>query len=226
MRVVLAILFCVGLALAKALPRSAGSPPSKPEWPWEFDAPFGFNDVHRGFVNETSHFYYSWPLRSTKITYPAKCPGFVPYVINGTQPCNFIFNLVGTFLIAPQAGITCCLYLPNIGPVPPAFLKPFNFSAVDWALDYYGNNHTTDYWKAYSSAGEFAYWTGATSGNDIQFQDGTPTTMWNWGPLNTRHQNWQLFELPGPCAPRCPNLPGMEKAVPNFMKEFGRNDLK
>jgi len=179
--------------------------PSKPEWPYEFDAAFGMSALPTqstpGIVNTTSHIYYNWDeVESTLIDYPGFCLPFFP---TWKYPCQLIFNPVGTYFLQPAVGLECCLLFPGIGSVPPAFLTPFNFSGfTPLAVDHSGVPHITNFWVA----GGFNYWTDTTTGLDIQFEDGG-AILWNWSPLNDVPQPASIFSLPSGqnCNASCPS---------------------
>jgi hypothetical protein len=170
--------------------------PSKPEWPNQFDAPFGLNVHILLYFNRTSHFYYNRDSRITRIKYHDGC---LPLVTRDN--CDLIFNDVGTWLLAPEDNNnTCCLLFKGIGSIPPAFLAPFNYTDNTTADDYYGTSHNVYKW---SGPMGFEYWTDTQSGNDVQFKDGTGDTYWNWGNFNNVNQPASIFTLPSKCTDQC-----------------------
>lgn len=188
--------------------------PFKPEWPNQFDAPFGLyvQNLLFNITNRSSHFYYDWDYkRSTRIEYSNGC---LPYITE--KPCALVFNDAGVYLLSPEDHKPCCLLLPDIGSVPPAFLAPFNYSGQQTVEDMYGLQRTTSYW---TGPEEFAYWTDATSGDDVRFQDSKPTgIIWRYGTLNYRNQTSSMFDIPSTCAKSCLFADGktpMHKVIPH-----------
>lgn len=194
----LSLLVAVLVALTVLATAQSPTAPPKPQWPNEFDAPFGLNvdsllfHIH----NRSSHFYYDWDLRSTRIAYPNGC---LPYITE--KPCDLIFNDVGLYLLSPQDDKPCCLLLSGIGSVPPDFLAPFNFADIDFVTDMYNATHECAHWKGPEG---FEYWTDLQSGDDVRFQDGDLTGItWAYGTINYVNQSASTFQLPSQCSSSC-----------------------
>ena len=165
--------------------------PSKPEWPNQWDSPFGLN-IHNllyKITNRSSHFYYNWDIKATRIAYPNGC---IPYLTE--KPCDLIFNPVGVYMLSPKDDKPCCLLLKNIGSVPPDFLKPFTYANQATVPNQYGDEIVTNHWEGPEG---FEYWTAASNGIDIQF------IYWNFGTINYVNQSASLFDLPSKCAKSC-----------------------
>jgi len=184
---------------------SALAQPTKPMWPVEFDSPFGLTNLGplSPLLNVTSHFYYNWDqLQSQVIDYPVRCiPGLEPS--GEDYPCKLYFNPQGTYMSQPALNLPCCSYFPGVGAVPPTFLQGFTFNSTQNAADYYGVVHECNYW----TGSGFAYWTDATTGFDVFFQDGDTGTYWGWGDFNDQPQSKSIFTLPGSngeCSQPCP----------------------
>ena len=191
------VVFAVVAAAAAA--NVAVRDPTKPVWPTNFDIPFGLTDVKHHYNNVSSHFYYNWEYTESLIDYPNGC---LPAIT--TKPCQLLFNndpgfnKAGTWLLAPEAGKPCCLLFKNIGPIPPNFLAPFNFSEVTTAKNMYGEEKSVNMWKGPMG---FEYWTDAATGLDVQFRDGPLPVFWNFGKPNVRQQ--KVFEKPDKCSVSC-----------------------
>lgn len=87
-------------------------------------------------------------------------------------PCDLYFNnQQGIVLAMPAGGVDCCTFVSGVGAVPVQFLAAFNYSGVQSAADYFGNEQSCNYW---TGPGDFAYWTlasGSNQGADIKFQE-------------------------------------------------------
>jgi len=181
--------------------------PEKPQWPPIFNVKFGvyalagMGGANPALINVSSNFWYDWTRIATLIEYPVQC---IP--IGGElykRPCNLLFNTNGTFLIAPQSGIPCCLAFPGVGPIPPDFLKAFNYSGLPMMLGYdiHGELHETELWTTLEG---FFYWTDKKTGTDIQLIDGG-SIAWNFEPkLSADPQPRDVYQQPDHCPP-CPN---------------------
>jgi hypothetical protein len=192
MRAVAAIL----LALVASCVLGAATP-AKINWPSQFDVPFGLNVAASDYTNRTAHFFYNWDLMAQRIEYHDGC---LPILTE--KNCDLVFNSVGTFLMAPAAGIDCCLLFPGIGPTTPDALGPFNFTKANVsAADFYGKVHTCNEWDG---AG-FLYWTDMTARTFVKFRDGpTGGIFWDFGTFHPGPQNVTLFDVPSKCNSTCP----------------------
>eukprot|EP01102_Stenamoeba_stenopodia_P013789 TRINITY_DN451_c0_g1_i1.p1 TRINITY_DN451_c0_g1~~TRINITY_DN451_c0_g1_i1.p1 ORF type:complete len:249 (+),score=60.88 TRINITY_DN451_c0_g1_i1:53-799(+) len=206
---VLIVVFASLCLLGQAL--KAPPTPPKPVWPLEFDVTFGLTDpLVTNMVNVTSHFYYNFNIFSSLIDYQEQC---IPTPIPATStqyPCSILFNNVGTYFIQSQTNL-CCLFFADVGPVPPNFLKGFNYTSNNQtAKDYFGNVHDVNYW---TGPGGFGYWTDITTGHDVQFLDGGGSEVyWNFAPFNVASQQNSTFALPEgqDCSSPCPSSGNFE----------------
>jgi len=179
----------------------AAMDPPKPEWPQQFDSPFGLFDLQplSPVVNANAHFYYHYdtsgsaPLQAQRISYPVQC---IPLATNGSNsPCDLYFfngNNTGLYLAQPGIGKDCCLAIPDLGPIPPAFLGGFTWNSVQIAPDLSGTRHNSNYW----AGSGFGYWTDLQTGDDVFFQDGGSGIYWAWGDFNVQPQPASVFALP------------------------------
>uniref|UniRef100_A0A7S1QWU1 Uncharacterized protein n=1 Tax=Neobodo designis TaxID=312471 RepID=A0A7S1QWU1_NEODS len=192
MRVATAL--CVAALVVAAV---VATGPARPNWPDQFDVPFGLNVAAADYVNRTSHFYYNWNLGAQRIKYHDGC---LPLLTK--KNCDLVFNSVGTFLMAPEAGIDCCLLFPGIGPTSPDALGEFNFTQTNvTAQDFYGKEHTCNEWDG---AG-FLYWTDVNSEMFVKFRDGpTGGIYWKFGDFHVAPQHITLFDVPSQCNSTCP----------------------
>ena len=132
-------------------------------------------------------------------------------------PCQLWFNNeLGIVYSSPQAQEECCLFVPDVGAVPPNFLAPFNFSDVENADNYYGDSVSCNHWTGPES---FGFWTAASSGVDIKFKDGPTSVTWNVGKFNVTSQPDELFQLPttGDCSKKCGFLKDQSYAAEDLL---------
>jgi len=174
--------------------------PTKPVWPLQFDVPFGLNAVLPPIRNATSHLYYDWTIPAQMIDYPERCFPFAHWD-SGFHPCQLYFNQTAVYVVAPSIGIDCCTLAAGVGPVPPTFLQGFNYSSVEDATDWWGNEHQCNYWLG---ALDFGYWTDATTNHDVQFRDGPSGVEWHFGHFTDQNQTASLFQPPAAdCSSSC-----------------------
>jgi len=182
----------------------AATPPSKPVWPEEFDCPFGLYSIYHDLKNVSSHLYYNYDQAGAQlIKYQGHCFPFATWDAY-EYSCSLYFVSSGIYLSQPQNNLPCCLFYPDVGPLPPNFLRGFNWTGTEQAADYYGTIHNCNYWEG---PDYFGYWTDVTTGFDVRFRDAFVGVTWQIGPFNVAPQNVSMFNLPaGNCSTKCPGI--------------------
>ena len=205
-----AVLSLVVVVLTVASATTAVADPSKPVWPTNFQTPFGLYVAFPPVKNATAEFYYKYDSEAQVqlLDYQQHCIPLVHWDAVG-HPCKLYFNPSGVYVHQPATGLECCQLVADVGAVPPDFLTPFNFSSVQSnIIDYYGVSHTTNYW---TGPDDFAYWTDATTGDDVRFQDGPTGIHWYYGKFVVKPQSADIFKLPDSnCSKKCGFLAGAE----------------
>jgi hypothetical protein len=196
------LLFVLSLFFLSLAPRMANSAshPQKPVWPLQWSSAFGlYQTGNPPKANVSSMFYSKWTAQTKAqlIDYPTQCIDIGPL---GVHPCKLLFVPAGIYLSSPF-GDTCCLLIPGVGPIPPNFLRGYNFSNVETAADYYGTLHVSNHWVA----PDFEYWTDVKTGFDVALLDG-PTIKWTWANFDVRPQPDSLFKIPQNCTAACPKF--------------------
>jgi hypothetical protein len=204
-KIALVVLAAAAVAVSGAMTANRGAgAPKKPEWPWTFNATFGFYSsvpFTAKVVNETSYFYYDWTNNnSTLIHYPQKCNAIL-----GKAECWLVFNPTGVHVLTENK-TKCCLAVGGVGSVPPNFLRGFQYDTEEAMTDFYGTEHQTFRWVQTGGPGflsTFYYWTDVESGTDVRFQDGFKQIQWYWAPLNVGPQDPEHFYVPDTCTQSC-----------------------
>eukprot|EP00026_Physarum_polycephalum_P017056 Phypoly_transcript_18141.p1 GENE.Phypoly_transcript_18141~~Phypoly_transcript_18141.p1 ORF type:complete len:223 (+),score=24.23 Phypoly_transcript_18141:97-765(+) len=196
MHIIFVLLFAVYVSLSHGQANI-----TKPTWPPEFSIPFGLHFT--AFVyNSSATMYYNYDkAQSQLIVYDTHCFPFIRF--NSVEhPCKMYFNPAGIYVSMPTINIPCCLFVPDVGAVPPTFLQGFTYSGYnDTVLDMYGKEHVTYRWDGTE---DFKYWTDVDTGDDVQFQDGPTGVKWNFGEMQVGAQDPALFDLPaGDCNSSC-----------------------
>jgi len=145
-------------------------------------------------INITSHYYYNYDqLQASLIDYPYSClPGL--FTDSEKVPCKLFFNKVGVYY--SSARMAPCLWIPDVGTIPPDFLAGFDFTYKSVAFDIYGVPHYTDFWVGSDGQEEvFQYWTDSNTGFDIQLVDGG-SIIWNFAEFHVAPQNAKIFDVP------------------------------
>jgi hypothetical protein len=134
-----AVLLVVAVASVAVASAAFAADPDKPEWPNQFEIPFGLNVRFPSIKNASAVFHYNWDIGA------------------------IYFVHAGIFLHQPGSGLDCCLVTPDVGAVPPNFLAPFNFSNVENVPNMFGESVSTNHWTGPDG---FAYWTAVSNGDE------------------------------------------------------------